>query len=842
MTDFRNLMCDDEERRNTLREHPTLNGIDYIEVRTTPPADNQREIRVHFIAKKKAAHKTALSAMLDTIAAADSKVTIEGGVRIQNIKVTDVKRVGNHLRVHVDKPGDFSTYTLKIDHTWHPIDGDPESSPPKLDPAYAQCDFSFKVDCPTRLDCKPRQDCPPKTYTEPLIDYMAKDYASFRQALLDLIPTLAPDWEDRHEADLGQALVELLAYAGDHLSYYQDAVANEAYLETARQRISVRRHARLIDYSMHDGVSARAFVHLQLTEHTSGTLPKGTRILTRISAPLHSQSPPHGPVLSTELAGEALTAADAVFETYEAAPLDAKLNEITIHTWGNRECCLPRGMTTVDLEGDLTAHLKPGSFLLFEEVKGPKTGLAADTDPEHRQIVRLTEVTLAQDPLMGKELTRVTWDLADALTFPLCLSVKKEDLAATEGISVARGNLVLADYGRTISGEQHSGPQTPTYASLRRAHRIRLEEGPLSFRIPLTEEQSTPTPVQTLMKTDPQKAKPEVTQLDVSSTTPSDDWEAVVPHLLDSEADDHHFVVETDNNGRALIRFGLNGFGMPPPDGSQITVTYRIGVGKEGNVGAESLAHTIKPAAAPGWPDIVAIRNPLPAWGGKEPESIAQVKKLAPAASHAVQLRAVTEADYARAAEKHAEVSKAVATFRWTGSWHAVFVTIDPRGRTDVSQALERQVKDWIIRYTLAGYDLEIDPPTFVPLQIEVDVCVAPEHFRAHVEEALLQALGNQTGPDGERGFFHPDNFTFGQSLYLSQLYAAVKDIEGVDSAEVRRFARQEEYDPEPKRPATLKNLEQGYISTGRLEVIRLDNDPSFPENGALRLNMMGGK
>jgi hypothetical protein len=40
------------------------------------------------------------------------------------------------------------------------------------------------------------------------------------------------------------ALVELLAYVGDQLSYYQDAVANEAYLETARQRISVKRHTR----------------------------------------------------------------------------------------------------------------------------------------------------------------------------------------------------------------------------------------------------------------------------------------------------------------------------------------------------------------------------------------------------------------------------------------------------------------------------------------------------------------------------------------------------------------------------------------------------------------------
>ena len=36
--------------------------------------------------------------------------------------------------------------------------------------------------------------------------------------------------------DVGVMLVDLLAYVGDQLSYYQDAVATEAYLGTARQR------------------------------------------------------------------------------------------------------------------------------------------------------------------------------------------------------------------------------------------------------------------------------------------------------------------------------------------------------------------------------------------------------------------------------------------------------------------------------------------------------------------------------------------------------------------------------------------------------------------------------
>ena len=105
--------------------------------------------------------------------------------------------------------------------------------------------------------------------TQPEINYLAKDYASFRQLILDRLALVMPRWQETHVPDLGIALVELLAYVGDYLSYYQDAVATEAYLGTARQRISVRRHVRLVDYAMHEGCNARAWVtvELRITRH-----------------------------------------------------------------------------------------------------------------------------------------------------------------------------------------------------------------------------------------------------------------------------------------------------------------------------------------------------------------------------------------------------------------------------------------------------------------------------------------------------------------------------------------------------------------------------------------------
>jgi hypothetical protein len=848
---FQNLICDDETRRAQLLKDPGLNGIDYIEV-SAESLETQRFLHVYFI-------KPIDSLSFDS----DPKnFSIIGGVRIRNIEVKDVKVMGNHAEVEVNQPGDFSTYTLIIKSE-------------ALDPAYAQCDFSFKAGCPSRFDCKPGLICPPELRVEPSIDYYAKDYASFRQALLDLIPTLVPEWTERHEADLGIALVELLAYVGDHLSYYQDAVANEAYLETARQRISVRRHAKLVDYNMHDGASARTFVHLSVKKpeflpYEMRTLPAKTMVLSRIDVPLETKMPPHGPVITKDLEVVALEAADIVFETVNDAHLDHHLNEIKIHDWSNMRCCQPQGTTTVDLVGDLAADksdlpntwkLKSGDFLLFEEIKGVNTGLTEDADPSHRQVVRLTNVEKISDPLEKIDLTRVSWDTADALTFPLCVSAKlnagKRKGEFEPKISVARGNLVLADHGRKVTEWHPSDPTGPEAKGIRigqRAFRFRLSQGPLSNRISLPEGNGTLAPARAFFLTDPHKTEPQVTGLKVVTSTGEVDWkQSPVSDLLESAPFDRHFVVERDNDGRGVLRFGDGNYGMKPPDNANIEVAYRIGIGRVGNVGAESLVHLIKQDPLPQgnlWPEIEAaaqdlprpIRNPISAWGGTDPQPIEEVKLQAPAAFHSEQLRAVTEDDYARAAEKLPEVSKAVATFRWTGSWHTVFLTIDPTGRTDFTMDLEKKVRSWVTSHTQAGYDLEIDPPTFVPLVIEIDVCVKPDHFRAHVEEALAVTLSNLKLPYGRLGFFHPDKFTFGEPLYLRRLYAALEAVEGVDSAEARRFIRQDEVDPEPGRPATKFNLNRGYIAAGRLEVIRLDNDPSFPENGQLKLNMLGGK
>ena len=88
----------------------------------------------------------------------------------------------------------------------------------------------------------------PSSGDPPPIEYLAKDFLSFRQALLDFSTLRYPAWQERSEADFGMMFLEALSAVADDLSYTQDRIAAEATLLTATQRRSVIRHARLVDY------------------------------------------------------------------------------------------------------------------------------------------------------------------------------------------------------------------------------------------------------------------------------------------------------------------------------------------------------------------------------------------------------------------------------------------------------------------------------------------------------------------------------------------------------------------------------------------------------------------
>jgi hypothetical protein len=842
------LLCVDlDARRDAIAVRDDLQGIDYLEVRTAPPADDERVLEVHFIAKRAPATTATLDAYLDALAAHPEAIHVLGGESRRHIRVVSAARAGEVLEVRVDHAGDFSTYTLTL--------GDPGvAGVSRLDPVFSGIRFSFKAGCPTRFDCVGDCRCEPPDTHEPAIDYLAKDYLSFRQALLDRLPTISSGWLERHEADVGIALVELLAYAADQLSYQQDGIANEAYLDTARQRVSARRHALLLDYTVFEGASARAFVVARV--HGDAVIGAGTQLLTALREPFGRQLPPQPAVLDPVSEAQADRARDAVtvFETRADADLHPALQDVEIHLWDLGGCCLPTGATTVDLDGDLAFdaadaskqdawRLRPDRIVVFEERVGAATGLAADADPAHRQAVRLIGAESVEDPLAPGPVTRLTWSDADALTFPLCAS-RVDDDGVLQRVAVAQANVLVADHGRARRQYWPARPPWPGPPPVPpprglvrgpRPLRFLLDEGPISSWRPF----DAGVPVARSL-TGP--AIPQVRLTVERSATAAFDY-TVTGDLIGASADDAQFVAEVMNDGRATLRFGDGVHGRPPDDGAFIDTRYHVGRGVVGNVGAETIRHLLLPVPPPAvLPPIDDLRNPLPASGGEDPETLAQIKARAPVAFRSPQLRAVTAADYADAAKGDPRVSGAVARFRWTGSWLTVYLTIDPKDRQDLDAGLAAEVKDRVAAYTQAGYDLEVRPPRYVPLDLELFVCVAADRFRSDVEHAVRDELSSRQLPHGRLGFFHPDRFGFGQPLYLSALYAAVSAVPGVDSVTARRFSRYFDDDPPPARPITATNIDAGSIAVGELEVLELAGDPSLPERGTLTITTGGGR
>ena len=110
----------------------------------------------------------------------------------------------NVLTVRRRPAGDFSTYTLRLVQS-APDDPAP---PAGFDPRSPRSSFLSRSNARATSIAQPDDDCPPAAAPEPEIDYLAKDYASFRQLMLDRMAVLMPQWRERNPADLGVALVE----------------------------------------------------------------------------------------------------------------------------------------------------------------------------------------------------------------------------------------------------------------------------------------------------------------------------------------------------------------------------------------------------------------------------------------------------------------------------------------------------------------------------------------------------------------------------------------------------------------------------------------------------------
>jgi hypothetical protein len=784
-------MVEPRDRYVALLESTIYNGIDFVTVDEVDP----RTLRVHFV--------NAVSVQSATLEA-----TITGGDSVPTVPVVGIVDATDWgvdlegrpvLTLHAKIDGDFSDYTLTL------LNG------PALDIAFASTAFSFKANCPSDFDCAPEPPvCPPDDTDVPPIDYLAKDFLSFRAALMDFSALRYPAWAERSEADFGMMFLEALSAVADDLSYLQDRVAAEATLETATQRRSLTSLARLVDYEPRPATCATT--RLQLEVAGPGVVAAGLRVFA---------AAPDGMQVPFEVgAGLADTSAYPVSDLWNFA--------IAPYWFDDRDQCRPQGSTDLWVQG--TGYgFAIGQAILIQ------TDLPGDSQ---RRVVHLTEIGHeATDPLFGDTpVTRIVWGPDEALDRAI-------DLTRT----TLGGNIVPATQGRrardvfAIGETPPSAPNAPlaiarwgpngNAAAPNWIFRYPLALAPLAW-LAGTDASAAPTPEvivsQILPVAQPWTFTPSLLKAeatDLAVTLDPETWRAIAASPTGAPTQ-----YDIDGDDGATLRFGDGIFGAAPAEQDLFEVTYRVGVGATGNVAVDTISQL-----DPTTPSLaIAARNPFAVVDGADAETRDHIVRMAPQAFRAVQYRAVRREDYEAAAETLPWVQKAGTTFRWTGSWLTVFTAVDPRGAEQISLDEETQLTRLLNRRRLAGYESYAPPPNYLSVDLKIEVCTESGWLDGDVEAGVLDRLGSATRPADANAFFFADRFTFGSPLYRSRLEAAIQGVPGVRGVRAITYRQRGAF-------AGFVDLPE-VVSPGTRQILRVDNDPSWPERGTIRVIVEGGR
>ena len=830
------------DRKTLLCTQSALTGIDFI--RVVDP-EIQTLLEVHFIVDP-----TALESPLVDLAvvsagpvAADpdlvSIISRTGGESIAAVTVVAAHWVrlmapaGERtvLAVETAQPGDFSLYELRYD------DG-------RVDRFFNGVSFSFKQGCPSDLDCTQEPDCPVQTPIDFPVDYLARDFTSFRNALLDFASQRYPEWQPRLEADGGVMLLEIMAALGDEFAYIQDRNAREAYLDTATQRHSLVSLARLVDYVPDPGTAAT------------------TDLAVGVAAGNGSQTAEAETLVWALPSGEE----PIPFAVLERRLVDEAWNAIALHTPDAAQPCLEIGATeaflatTEPLSGEQAWVGRPA--ILRSRPLDPSV-------PARAWRIVISDVEFLSDPLAqagGIPLTRIAWGVDQALPFQLCQAETEVLLNCVPVIAGERLREVFRIGGDEALRRRYGSLDPAALSHLLALPRAVEREGPFD---PVTQSRTVllryglrASETRDLGWIGPDR--PELTLREVvpddsggyledpaglqwvygRDVLQADDEEAVFSLeegmwrevvVYQTPQGDQVFNDYAGNAGFSL-RFGAGAFGRTPADGTIFEVSYRTGPAVRANLAADSVTQLTRPGTAPPEQPLAFaawVTNPLPIDSGRAPEPAEQIRIAAPQAFRALPLRAVRPEDYQQIIERLEWVQRANAVTRWTGSWSTDIVTADERGSFSLDQDRLDELATQVDCVRQAGRAAQVEAPQFLSLDVEATVCVAPTAYPGEVKEQVIEALVGRRRPGKPLAFFDPDNFSFGQPLPRSALEAAIQAVPGVRGVERVRLRL--------RHHRALLDFDEAELAVAPSQILRCTHDPTRPEQGSVTVFTEGG-
>ncbi len=193
-----------------------------------------------------------------------------------------------------------------------------------------------------------------------VIAYRVGTHAQFKQSMLARLSSSR--LTTRANDDFTIALLDAWATVADVLTFYQERIANEFYMRTATERVSILYLARLIGYELRPGVAASAYLAFKLEDAPGAPHKAIIDIGTKVqSIPGQGEQP-------------------QTFETIEKIEARAEWNAINPHL--TKRHPIRSDMDQFFFDG-VTTGLKPGDGLLIIPDDG--------SDPVFRQVEEVTQ-------------------------------------------------------------------------------------------------------------------------------------------------------------------------------------------------------------------------------------------------------------------------------------------------------------------------------------------------------------------------------------------------------------------------------------------------------------------
>lgn len=594
------------------------------------------------------------------------------------------------------------------------------------------------------------------------LNYRAKDFDTFTQLIETELTYNIPDWRDRNTADMMVMLTEVLAYAGDMLSYHQDVVATEAYLNTARFDLSLQRHCRLLDYVMEKNTTARAWVMLKV--NAAITLPKRTLFFC-------GGDEQQAPVLSVFEYQDRRDGKEVVFESMQDAKCQPEYNALIPYDFGITGYVIPKGSRTLSVKGRVCVE------------KGQLLALIDTCLQCSPQVVRLVQDGVHRiDPLSDQAYTQLNWYEEDTLI-----------QSWTSDTTQLCANVLLVDRGETLPYEplQLILRNEQYFAELHRVHIVHADTLDIaSFENEAAHngiKQASFTAKPQLQILESQVAMDNPPELDSEHNVRYQPWSNVTD-FLDSTSYSKHVVLD-EHQGMAELRFGDGLFGAFPNQFNQFYVSCRITPDKDHQIAAGKINQLYIPDHLDTATESVAeIKNLHPIFDHHRKKS-AQVSKIEAPIQHRQRLNLARIQDYIDVILAEEAIANVHSEKVWSGSHEVFYFYLYPHSSV-CSEAVLTSLTQRFNQYKVLNQRFVLC--SFTPLLLKLTLNIEVERDRS--EQALHKQLNVMLSDDRQLGVFAPQHFSFNTRLYASELVEALLALDGVANVQLSAFQTLDDY------------------------------------------------